>query len=152
MRTRASAVLLFTTLALSGWSCSRFTSTGGIVQPGNTIQPAAPVAFPVTLAGQPAVPFRAWTARIPEAVLPTATFKVPDGERVTIDIYSSDTGGRSPSPNVRATYVLKNGGSRKLSDVSQGIAPTPGHYLADITRAKSRDTVRTVFTVGVPIP
>ncbi|MGC1480126.1 MAG: hypothetical protein WA771_06460, partial [Chthoniobacterales bacterium] len=132
MRMRFSVALVFATITLASVGCSRFNSTGGVVSPANTIQPAAPVAFPVTLAAQPAVPYRAWAARIPEAVLPSARFTVPGGERITIDIYASDYGGRTPSPNVRASYVLKNGGTVRLSDTSQGVAPTPGHYLAKI--------------------
>ncbi len=141
---------LIATLALTGCSFSRLASTGGVVSPANLARPAAPVAFPVTIGGQTVIPAYAWCARIQEPAPLDAPIKVPTGERVTIDLYASDTAGRSPSKNVRATYTLKNGGTRKLDDVSQGIAPTPGTYLADIVRTKSGETVRAVFTASEP--
>ncbi len=152
MNSRTLACLILAGLATApiGCSLSRFASTGGIVSPSNRSQPAAPVAFPVSIGDQPVIPAYAWCARVVEPVATDANIKTKPGERVLIGIYACDGAGRTPSKNVRATYTLKDGGARQLDNVSQGIAPTPGTYLAEISRVKDGQVVRAVFSIVDP--
>jgi hypothetical protein len=79
-------------------------------------------------------------------VAPDAALRIPGARRATVEIFSCDFAGRTPTPNVRAIYRLKAGGAQKLDDVSIGIAPTPGHYLAKVD-AQDKGTFQFVFEI-----
>lgn len=106
----------------------------------------APVPFQVGVGGQPVIPAYPWCARVLNPVAADAAIRVPEVADATVEIYSCDSAGRTPTPNVRAIYNLKAGRSQALDDVSIGIAPTPGHYLAKVD-AREKGGFEFVFQI-----
>ncbi len=145
--TAPALILTSAILVVAGCKNSSFTSTGGIVNPGASgVAIPAPVPFPVSLGGQSAIPAYPWSARILNPVARNASLRIPGARRANVQIFSSDSAGRTPTPNVRAIYNLKGGGEQTLDDVSIGVAPTPGHYLAKVD-AYDKGTFQFVFEV-----